>query len=180
MLSPLFLLVILALAITQKKVFFRQRRPGLHEQPFWLIKFSTLYDAPPGWYEYERQQERLTPVGKYLRKWSLDELPQLWNVMRGEMSLVGPRPLLMSYLPLYSPQQRKRHEVLPGITGWAQVRGRNALSFTARFEYDVWYVDHKSFSLDLKILLFTVKQVFKTREVYVDDQTTSPLFDGTN
>ncbi len=179
-LSPVLLCVMCLLKVTQSKVFFRQQRPGLHERPFWLIKFSTLRDAPVGWKEEERQMERLTPVGKFLRKNSLDELPQLWNVLRGEMSLVGPRPLLMSYLPIYTARQRQRHQVLPGITGWAQVHGRNRLSFTQRFEYDCWYVDHRSFWLDLRILAMTFLQVAKPREAFADEHTTSPLFDGSN
>lgn len=180
LLSPLFLLIILLLWGTQGQIFFTQLRPGYREKPFRLFKFSTMRDAPAGWREEERQQDRLTPLGRILRKTSLDELPQLWNVLRGEMTLVGPRPLLMSYLPLYQPIQRKRHDVLPGITGWAQIKGRNTITFTERFEYDLWYVDHKSFWLDTRIMFLTISQVFRTREVFSDSSTTSPMFDGTN
>lgn len=179
-LSPLLLFLMLALRLTQKRVFFRQQRPGYQGVPFFLVKFSTLYDAPPGWKEEERQRERLTPLGKYLRQWSLDELPQLWNVLRGDMSLVGPRPLLMQYLPLYSPEQFRRHDVLPGITGWAQIHGRNALTFSERFVFDLWYVDHQSFWLDMKIIWHTFARVLKRQDVYASSVTTSALFDGKN
>lgn len=178
--SGVFLLIMALLALTQKRVFFRQERTGKDGKPFILIKFSTLRDILPGEEEYEDQQKRLTPVGKILRKLSLDELPQLFNVLKGEMSLVGPRPLLPEYLSLYSTEQKKRFQVLPGITGWAQIHGRNRISFTRRFEYDVWYVDNRSFWLDLKILLLTPLQVFKTREVFQNENTTMEKFDGTN
>lgn len=180
LLSPLLLLISLLLWWTQKQIIFQQERPGYQEKPFRLLKFSTMRDAPEGWTEAERQQERLTPIGKILRKTSLDELPQLLNVVKGEMSLVGPRPLLMAYLPLYQPHQRRRHDVLPGITGWAQINGRNTLTFTEKFELDVWYVEHKTFWLDLKIMFLTFTQIFRTQEVFSDDSTTSPMFDGTN
>lgn len=178
--SPLFLVICLALFISQKKVFFIQQRPGLNEKPFFLVKFSTLYDVLPGVDEAYKQQDRLTPVGKILRKYSLDELPQLTNVLRGDMSLVGPRPLLMEYLPLYTFEEKKRHNVMPGITGWAQVNGRNAIPFKRRFQYDLWYVEHKSFWLDVKILFITFTKIFKKEGVYSDAYTTSPKFDGTN
>lgn len=177
---PLGLGIAGLLWITQGKVLFRQWRPGYQEKPFLLLKFSTMYDARPGEDEAARQRERLTPVGAYLRRWSLDELPQLINVLRGEMSLVGPRPLLMDYLPLYSPEEHRRHDVPPGITGWAQVHGRNRLSFTERFVYDLWYVAHRSFWLDIRILWLTVRQVFRKKDVYVDEETTSPKYDGRN
>lgn len=180
LLVPVLLLISLLLWITQEQIFFTQLRPGYKEKPFLLLKFSTMRDAPAGWREAERQQERLTTIGRILRKTSLDELPQLWNVLLGDMSLVGPRPLLMDYLPLYQPAQRKRHDVLPGITGWAQIKGRNTLSFTERFEYDLWYVEHKSFWLDMRIMFLTFSQLFRTQEVYSDASTTSPMFDGTN
>lgn len=180
LLIPVLFLISLFLWITQEQIFFTQLRPGYKEKPFLLLKFSTMRDAPAGWGEAERQQERLTTIGRVLRKTSLDELPQLWNVLRGDMSLVGPRPLLMDYLPLYQPAQRKRHDVLPGITGWAQIKGRNTLTFTERFEYDLWYVEHKSFWLDTRIMLLTFLQLFRTQEVFSDASTTSPMFDGTN
>ncbi|TAE51781.1 MAG: sugar transferase [Bacteroidetes bacterium] len=180
LLSPLFLLISGALWVSQGKVFFIQMRPGLHEKPFYLVKFSTLRDTPAGVAEHENQLARLTPVGAILRRWSLDELPQLLNVLRGDMSLVGPRPLLMEYLPLYSPEERRRHHVKPGITGWAQIHGRNLLSFKERFRYDLWYVNHQSFHLDVHILWKTFAKVLKKEGVYVDSHTTSQLFDGTN
>ena len=141
-------------------VLFRQTRPGLNGQPFQMVKFRTMRDAigPDG--RPLPDSERMTPFGSFLRTTSLDELPELWNVLKGEMSLVGPRPLLMEYLPLYSPEQARRHEVRPGVTGWAQINGRNALSWEEKFRLDVWYVDNQSFRLDLKILALTVKKVF--------------------
>lgn len=135
-----------------RPVLFRQIRPGLHGQPFVFYKFRTMDDACDAAGSRLPDAERLSRFGRALRASSLDELPQLWNVLRGDMSLVGPRPLLMEYLPLYSPEQQRRHEVPPGITGWAQVNGRNALSWEEKFALDVWYVDHRSFLLDLKIL----------------------------
>ena len=130
--------------------------------------------------EEENQQDRLTPVGKWLRKTSLDELPQLWNVLKGDMSLVGPRPLLMDYLPLYTEEEKKRHSVKPGITGWAQIHGRNSLSFKQRFALDIWYVEHKRFSLDMEILWKTFLTVWRQEGIYANELTTSPKFDGTN
>lgn len=179
-LSWLFLLIVMALAITQKRIFFTQERTGKGDRPFTLIKFSTLRDILPGEREEDSQRYRLTSVGALLRKTSLDELPNLFNVLAGQMSLVGPRPLLHDYLPLYSAEQRLRHTVLPGITGWAQVNGRNALSFTDRFKLDIWYVQHRSFGLDLKILWMTLGRVFRAGGVYVDGENTSPRFDGKN
>ncbi|MEL6627020.1 MAG: sugar transferase [Bacteroidota bacterium] len=180
-LLPAMGIIVLLLSFTQKRIFFFQRRPGLHEKPFLLIKFSTLHDLPPGMEETGKDlNERLTPVGKYLRKLSLDELPQLWNVLKGEMSLVGPRPLLMEYLPLYAPEDRIRHQVRPGITGWAQVNGRNALSFKARFAHDRWYVANQSMMLDGRILWMTLGKVFRRKDVYQSEGVSSPKFDGTN
>lgn len=180
LLSPVVVLIILLLACTQKRIFFVQKRPGLHGHPFLMYKFSTLYDVAPGEEEAVLQRERLTPIGKFLRPSSLDELPQLINVLKGEMSLVGPRPLLMEYYPLYSEEQQRRHSVRPGITGCAQVQGRNTISFSRRFEYDCWYVDHQSHLLDLKILAMTCLKVFRHKEVYTNSETTAPKFDGTN
>lgn len=179
-LSWLFLLIILLLALSQKRVFFTQLRPGLHQKPFKLIKFSTLRDILPGEKEEGNQQARLTSIGKWLRKFSLDELPQLMNVLKGELSLVGPRPLLMEYLPLYSAEEIRRHDVMPGITGWAQINGRNSIPFKERFKLDLWYVENKSFWLDLKILSRTMAQALSGKGVYADAQTTSAKFDGTN
>lgn len=175
-----FVIVVPLLALTQQRVFFVQQRTGWHGRPFWLIKFSTLRDIAAGEREEDDQRQRLTPIGRLLRRLSLDELPQLINVLKGEMSIVGPRPLIHDYDPLYSPEQRRRFEVRPGITGWAQVHGRNRISFTARFALDVWYVEHRSFGLDLKIMLKTIAKALGGGDVYVDDATTSARFDGTN
>jgi sugar transferase EpsL len=174
------LLIMLLLWLSQRRVFFAQQRPGLNEKPFYLLKFSTLRDAKHGEAEKDNQQARLTPLGRWLRRWSLDELPQLLNVLRGNMSLVGPRPLLMEYLPLYSPEARRRHSVKPGITGWAQVRGRNRLRFQERFALDLWYIEHRSHALDLYILWLTLWKVIRREGIYSDDNTTSPAFDGSN
>lgn len=179
-LSPIFFIIMGWLWYTQGQVFFLQSRPGKDEQPFTLLKFSTLYPVAAGQDEASNQQLRLTPVGRILRKYSLDELPQLINVLKGEMSLVGPRPLLMEYLPLYTSAERIRHQVRPGITGWAQIHGRNSLSFKDRFELDRWYVQHRSCWLDVQILFRTIRKVYQAEGVYVDTYTTSPKFDGTN
>ncbi|MGB4062934.1 MAG: sugar transferase [Azonexus sp.] len=159
-------------------VFFRQMRPGLYGQPFQMIKFRTMRDAVDSHGNSLPDSERMTPFGCTLRSASLDELPELWNVFRGEMSLVGPRPLLMEYLPLYNQEQYRRHEVRPGVTGWAQVNGRNALSWDERFKLDVWYVDNQSFWLDLKILFLTVKKVFVREGISADGNVTMPRFTG--
>lgn len=171
----------LALAIRFRMgapVFFHQVRPGVRGQPFRMLKFRTMSDArgPDG--HLLPDAERLTPLGRFLRSSSLDELPELWNVLRGDMSLVGPRPLLMEYVPLYTPEQARRHEVRPGITGWAQVNGRNALSWEAKFALDVWYVDNQSFWLDLKILWLTVWRVLKRDGISADGEATMPRFRG--
>ncbi|MEM1000143.1 MAG: sugar transferase [Bacteroidota bacterium] len=179
-LSWLFLLIALVLALSQKRVFFRQVRTGYRERPFTLIKFSTLRDILPGEREEDNQRARLTPVGRFLRRYSLDELPQLWHVLTGKMSLVGPRPLLHEYLPLYRPEQKRRFTVRPGITGWAQVNGRNALTFTARFALDVWYIEHRSFRLDLQILARTFRQARQSQGIYATSETTSERFNGRN
>jgi sugar transferase EpsL len=159
-------------------VLFRQIRPGLHGRPFGIFKFRSMTDerGPDG--ELLPDAQRLGPFGQRLRKLSLDELPQLLNVVRGELSLVGPRPLLTSYLPLYSPEQARRHDVLPGITGWAQVNGRNSVSWEQRFALDTWYVDHRSFWLDLKILLMTVGKVFRSEGVSAVGHVTMTEFQG--
>jgi len=180
LLSPLIALIALWLRLTQERVIFRQQRPGRNEKPFMLLKFSTMRDALPGEDEAANQQARLTAAGKYLRRWSLDELPQLINVLRGEMSLVGPRPLLMEYLHLYTEAERKRHLVRPGITGWAQVHGRNSLPFKERFKLDVWYVENQTFWLDVRVMAMTLGRVLGKKGVYSDAQTTSPKFNGTN
>ncbi len=175
--------VILATAIAVRRalgtpLLFRQLRPGLNGRPFELVKFRTMLEAydPSG--RPLQDSERLTRFGRFLRSSSLDELPQLWNVLRGDMSMVGPRPLLVDYLPLYSPEQARRHEVRPGITGWTQVNGRNALSWDEKFRLDVWYVDNRTFLLDLKILLLTLRQLFKPRGISAAGHETMPMFTG--
>jgi len=161
--SPLFLLLWIWLSIANKGAgaFFVQERPGKDEKIFKVIKFKTMNDRRDENGILLPDSERLTTIGRWIRSLSLDEIPQLINVLKGDMSLVGPRPLLVQYLPLYDEVQRRRHEVRPGMTGWAQVNGRNAISWQEKFEYDVWYVDHLSLSLDIKILLKTIEKVFK-------------------
>ena len=174
-------LLVLALLVRRKlgsPVLFRQTRPGLHGQPFEMVKFRTMTDARGADGALLPDAVRLTPFGRFLRASSLDELPELWNVLKGEMSLVGPRPLLMEYLPLYSPQQARRHEVRPGITGWAQVNGRNALGWNDKFKLDVWYVDHRSLWLDIKILWLTVKKVLVREGISAAGEATMPRFTG--
>lgn len=179
MLSP----VILCLAWMIRRrlgspVLFRQIRPGLKGRPFEMIKFRTMRDAVDSNGQPLPDEERLTPFGRWLRSTSMDELPELWNVLRGDMSLVGPRPLLMEYLPLYSPEQARRHEVRPGITGWAQVNGRNAISWEEKFKLDVWYVDNHNLWLDIKILYLTVRKVFARDGISAEGEATMPKFTG--
>ena len=159
-------------------VFFRQTRPGLHGKPFIMVKFRTMTDARDASGALLPDAQRLTHFGRFLRASSLDELPELWNVLRGEMSLVGPRPLLMQYLPLYSPEQARRHEVRPGITGWAQVNGRNAISWADKFALDVWYVDNRSLFLDIRILWLTVRKVLVRDGISATGEATMPRFEG--
>jgi sugar transferase EpsL len=159
-------------------VVFRQRRPGLDGEPFEVIKFRTMRDARASDGRLLPDDERLTRFGAFLRATSIDELPQLWNVLKGELSLVGPRPLLMEYLPRYSPEQARRHAVKPGITGWAQVNGRNAISWEQKFAFDVWYVDHWSVWLDLKIMGLTVRKVLKRSDIAQQGHATMPEFVG--
>lgn len=175
---PMVALAVLVRARLGRPILFRQVRPGLLGKPFEMMKFRTMTDDrdPDG--RLRPDSERLTPFGRWLRATSLDELPELWNVLRGDMSLVGPRPLLMSYLPLYSPFQARRHEVRPGITGWAQVNGRNALSWQQKFDYDVWYVENRSFWLDVRILWFTVKKVLVRDGISATGEATMPTFTG--
>jgi Sugar transferases involved in lipopolysaccharide synthesis len=161
-LLPLFLFITLFLFIANEgKPFFFQSRPGKNEQIFTVIKFRTMNDKKNLHGELLPPTDRITPIGAFVRKTSLDEIPQLINVIKGNMSLIGPRPLRIEYLPLYNKQQQRRHEVRPGITGWAQVNGRNTISWDKKFEYDVWYVDHISFLLDCKIFFLTIRNVFK-------------------
>ena len=159
-------------------VFFTQVRPGMHGKPFKMVKFRSMTSERGTDGELLPDAERLTPFGRFLRSTSLDELPELWNVLKGDMSLVGPRPLLMEYLPLYSPEQARRHEVRPGITGWAQVNGRNAISWEDKFKLDVWYVDHCSLWLDIKILWLTVKKVLVREGSSAAGEATMGKFTG--
>ncbi|HRW97889.1 MAG TPA: sugar transferase [Cyclobacteriaceae bacterium] len=177
--SPLFLILILLVRMQLgSPVFFRQERPGLEGRAFWLVKFRTMTNACDAQGNLLPDKERLTPFGKFLRSSSLDELPELWNVLKGEMSLIGPRPLLMQYLERYTPQQRRRHEVKPGITGWAQVNGRNAISWEEKFALDVWYVDQFSFLLDMKILWLTVLKTVRRENISQTGQATMEEFFG--
>jgi lipopolysaccharide/colanic/teichoic acid biosynthesis glycosyltransferase len=177
--SPLLVLLGLLVRFNMgSPVLFRQVRPGLQGVPFEMIKFRTMRNAFDALGKPLDDAQRLTRLGKFLRASSLDELPELWNVLKGQMSLVGPRPLLMAYLPLYSARQARRHEVRPGITGWAQVNGRNALSWTEKFERDVWYVEHRSFLLDLKILWRTCAAVVTRDGISSDGHATMPPFRG--
>lgn len=159
-------------------VLFRQTRPGLKGRPFEMVKFRTMKDAVDQLGNSLPDSERMTPFGDKLRNSSLDELPGLWSVLKGEMSLVGPRPLLMRYLPLYNKEQARRHDVRPGVTGWAQVNGRNAISWEEKFALDVWYVDNRTFWLDIKILFLTVKKVFVKEGISADEHVTMPEFEG--
>ncbi|PYC29638.1 sugar transferase [Aquipseudomonas alcaligenes] len=174
----LLLLYVLVRVSLGSPALFRQQRPGLHGRPFIMIKFRTMLDALDTDGNPLPDDVRLTRFGRLLRATSLDELPELWNVLKGDMSLVGPRPLLMEYLPLYSAEQARRHEVRPGITGWAQVNGRNALSWPEKFALDVWYVDNRSLLLDIRILLLTVKKVFVREGISADGQATTSRFTG--
>lgn len=179
LLLPVFLVVTILLAIANNgKPFFFQPRPGKNERIFKVIKFKTMNDRKDAQGNLLSDAERLTPVGSFVRKTSLDEIPQLLNVIKGDMSLVGPRPLLVDYLPLYSAEQKRRHLVRPGITGWAQVNGRNAISWDKKFEYDVWYVDHISFLLDLKIMWMTVRKVIKSEGISSATSATMERFTG--
>lgn len=181
LLSPVFLLVWLALLVANRgKPFFYQRRPGMGGRIFSIVKFRTMNNRRGADGQLLPDAERLTPVGRFVRKTSLDEIPQLINVFLGEMSLVGPRPLLEEYLPLYSPEQARRHEVRPGITGWAQVNGRNTVGWAKRFEMDVWYVDHLSFALDLRILWLTVLKVIRSEGISSGTAATMEKFRGNN
>lgn len=178
--SPLFIGVYLLLMLSQNSAFFTQDRPGKNGKVFKLIKFKTMSDKRDAQGNLLPDAERLTKVGKWVRSTSLDELPQLINVLKGDMSLIGPRPLLIKYLPLYSETQKRRHEVKPGITGWAQVNGRNAISWDKKFEYDVWYVDHLSFLLDCKIVWKTIKKVIIREGISSDTSVTMEPFKGNN
>jgi lipopolysaccharide/colanic/teichoic acid biosynthesis glycosyltransferase len=180
-LSPILLILIIVGAIKMKgNPFFTQLRPGKNGKIFKLIKFRTMTNEKDENGNLLPDAQRLTKVGRIVRSTSLDELPQLFNVLKGDVALIGPRPLLVKYLPLYTPTQMRRHEVRPGITGWAQVNGRNAITHTKKFEYDVWYVDHLSFALDCKIILKTIYNVLHRKDINTQGQATAPTFDGTN
>ncbi len=160
--------------------FFLQERPGKNSKIFRVIKFKTMTDERDAKGELLPDAQRLTKVGRFVRSTSIDELPQLWNVFKGDMSLIGPRPLRTYYLPLYSPEQARRHEVRPGITGWAQTHGRNSITWKQKFEYDVWYVDHLSFLVDCRIILLTIQKVFKREGISAEGQATVEAFNGHN
>lgn len=181
LLSPILLIV--AIFVRRKlgsPVLFSQVRPGLGGKPFKMIKFRTMRDAYDAQGNPLPDDQRLTPFGKMLRSTSLDELPELWNVLKGDMSLVGPRPLLMEYLPLYTPQQAKRHDVRPGVTGWAQINGRNAISWEEKFKLDTWYVENRTLGLDLKIIFLTIKKVLIRDGISADGEVTMSKFTGTD
>jgi undecaprenyl phosphate N,N'-diacetylbacillosamine 1-phosphate transferase len=180
LISPLFLVLWVWLTMANKGAgaFFVQERPGKDEKIFKLYKFKSMTDKRDADGNLLPDAERLTKVGKFIRKTSLDELPQLWNVLKGDMSFIGPRPLLIQYLPLYNDVQKRRHEVRPGITGWAQVNGRNAISWEEKFEHDVWYVDHISLPLDVKIVLKTIEKVFRREGISSETSTTMEPFRG--
>ena len=179
--SPLLAIIAFLLLIQNNgSPFFSQIRPGKHGKLFTIYKLKTMRDTRSNSGDLLPDHQRTTPIGSIIRKLSLDELPQLWNVLKGDMSFVGPRPLLPEYLPLYSKEQEKRHEVKPGITGWAQVNGRNTISWEQKFEYDLWYIQHQSFILDIKILGMTLTKVFKTKHVNATGQITMEPFNGKN
>ena len=178
-LSPVMAAVAAVILIREgRPVVFRQVRPGLGGRPVEMVKIRTMSNAMGADGRPLPDAQRLTRLGAFLRASSLDELPELWNVLNGDMSLVGPRPLLMQYLPLYSPEQARRHEVRPGVTGWAQINGRNAISWDEKFRLDVWYVDHRSFWLDLKIIALTVIRVFRREAISAEGHATMPPFEG--
>ncbi len=177
--SPVFILILILLLIANEgKAFFVQARPGKNERVFKILKFKSMNDKKGADGELLPDGERITPVGGFVRSTSLDELPQLINVLKGDLSLIGPRPLLIQYLPLYSDEQRRRHEIRPGITGWAQVNGRNSISWQKKFELDVWYVDNCSFLLDLKIIWLTVLKVIKRDGISSETSATMEFFEG--
>lgn len=177
--SPILVAIVIMVRLSLgSPVLFTQVRPGLHGRPFTMYKFRTMTDDRDEQGRLLPDAQRLTRIGRFLRNTSLDELPELFNVLKGDMSLVGPRPLLMEYLPLYSPEQARRHEVRPGITGWAQVNGRNALTWEEKFEYDVWYVDNWSLWLDIKILWLTLVAVLRRDGISADGHATTPPFTG--
>ncbi len=177
--SPFFVIVFIVLSISNREIpFFYQERPGLHEKIFKIIKFKTMNTKKDKFGNLLPDDKRLTKAGQFVRKTSLDELPQIINLLKGDMTIIGPRPLLPEYLPLYNDRQRKRHLVKPGISGWAQVNGRNAISWEQKFEYDVWYVENYSFFLDVKIFVKTFLKVFKSEGISKENQVTTEKFTG--
>lgn len=179
LLSPIFIIVFISLMILNNgKAFFFQERPGKNETIFKIIKFKTMNDKKDAHGEFLPFEARVTKIGSFIRNYSLDEIPQLLNVLKGDMSIVGPRPLLTQYLPLYTNAQKKRHDVKPGITGWAQVKGRNSISWKQKFEYDIWYVNNVSFFLDFKILLLTAKRLIIPEGINSDSGLNMPTFTG--
>lgn len=181
-LSPLLIVVTICMYLANKGAgaFFTQERPGKDEKIFRVVKFKSMTDEKDKNGNLLPDAQRLTAIGKLIRKTSIDELPQLVNVLKGDMALIGPRPLLVKYLPLYSAEQHRRHEVRPGITGWAQVNGRNAITHTKKFEYDVWYVDHLTFALDLKIIFMTIHNVLHRKDISHEGVATAEAFNGHN
>jgi sugar transferase EpsL len=181
LMSPfLFIISIAILWKMGRPVLYRQLRPGLGGSPFTIYKFRTMHNSPTAAVNPEQDEKRLSSLGRFLRATSLDEIPELWNVLRGEMSLVGPRPLLMKYLSRYTEEQMRRHEVKPGITGWAQIKGRNSLSWEYRFQLDVWYVDHRNFWLDVKILFLTLIKTLKREGISAENHATMREFLGSS
>lgn len=181
LLIPIIAIISICLYITNNgNVFFSQMRPGKNGKLFMLIKFRTMTDQVNDFGELLPDEKRLTKLGRFIRSTSLDELPQLWNILKGDMSFIGPRPLLPEYLSLYTPEQSKRHNVKPGLTGWAQVNGRNQISWKQKFEYDIWYVDNISLTLDFKIFLLTIKKVIKREGINSDNNATIEKFNGHN
>ncbi len=179
LLSPIFLIIVLLLFFSNgKNIFFFQKRPGLKGKLFTIVKFKTMNDKKDKSGKLMPDEQRLTTIGILIRKTSLDEIPQLINVIKGEMSMVGPRPLLPEYLDLYTDSQKRRHEVKPGITGWAQINGRNAIDWKTKFEFDIWYVDHQSFILDLKIIYKTLLKVLKSEDINATNSATIERFYG--
>ena len=179
LLSPILIIIWLILLISiGSPIIFIQERPGLNERPFYFYKFRTMTNTKDKNGVYLSDKKRITPFGSFLRRTSLDELPSLWNVIKGDMSLVGPRPLLMEYLRYYSEKQKRRHNVKPGITGWAQINGRNKISWEEKFDLDIWYVDNQSFKLDIKILIATAKKVIFQEDINMSENVTMEKFEG--
>lgn len=181
LLSPIYIIVSLIIWMKLgRPIFFRQKRPGLNEKIFEMYKFRTMRDDRDEGGELLPNEQRLSPAGNYIRATSLDELPQIYNVLKGDMSFIGPRPLVIEYLEFYNDEQKRRHNVKPGLTGWAQVNGRNAISWDQKFEYDVWYVDNQSFWLDIKIILLTLKKVTKRSDISSGTEFSMKRFMGSN